>query len=73
MNMAPFPDTTRYSYLWDSEYPNWALLEGWIDGTKEFLIVNVVSREVLLVSNSALKKAICDEMLKHGCRIVDSW
>jgi hypothetical protein len=69
--MKALPNISKYSYLWDSEFPNWVLESMSVDGRPVFLIINNVTKEVLLVSNSALKQALCEKMLKHGCTVIE--
>lgn len=69
--MEPCIDISPYAYLWTSEYPNWVLRDVSRDGHSSFLIQNVVTDEVLLVSLPALEQAILEEMLKRGCRVID--
>lgn len=69
--MESSPDISRYSYLWTSEFPNWVLREMENDGRRSFLIENELTNRVLIISKPALESALCDEMLKRGCRVID--
>lgn len=69
--MEAKPDISPYSYTWTTEYPNWVLEKEEVDGHSEYFIRNPVANRALLFSSPPLKQAICEEMLKRGCRVVD--
>lgn len=70
--MESTPDISSYSYLWTTEFPNWVLLDLGNDekGLPSRLVVNRQGRP-LLITDNASSAAVKEEMLKHGCKVVN--
>jgi hypothetical protein len=61
------------SYLWDGTSPSWALLHlnvKSLDETPRYLIVNVETKQTLLISDDVLYAKVKQAMIDHGVPIV---
>ena len=61
----------KLSYLWTSERSHFVLIKGIIreDGSQAYLIFDKDRREAHGIENNSLARAVCQEMLRHGCPV----
>jgi hypothetical protein len=58
--------------MWTTERSSWVLLNiGDSDGRPQRLIMNRMSKGVLIIEDDDVSQAVKDELLKHGCEVVD--
>lgn len=55
-------DVTKYSYIWEDEKDDWAL----VDSEDGYSIVNIKRQGMLLISDDELENAIINKMKEAG-------
>lgn len=68
-------DIFRFSYLWNAEFTNHVLVRMGDTGdeAQDFLIFDKVLRMVTKIDDARIKRAVCKEMLRQGCSIVEDF
>ena len=61
---------SKYEYLWNGKRPGWVLLRA-PDLPGGFCVVHKVDRTLLHVDDANLNVAVCEEMLKRGCEVLE--
>ena len=73
MRMEQSIDISKYSYLWTSELSDHVLLKRGRErnGVPDVLIYDKLHERALIIEDDAKSQAVKEQMLKHGCQIVD--
>lgn len=63
----------EFSYLWNREREDYALLRIAGFGETDFLIVRRSTRSALFIEDDTLAEAVVQKMLKHGAPVCDDF